>query len=60
MNIEITIREIYQLMFCVYSLGLLTVLVGYMLIRIWHDARENRRRREQFRIHRRTPYGIRA
>lgn len=58
MNIEITVREIHQICWVVYALGLLTAAGVCVLARAWREWRAERRRREQFRIHRRTPFGI--
>jgi hypothetical protein len=58
MQNQITIEEIRTLLFVVYCLGLLTVLCIHYSVRLWHIWREDRQRRKDLIINRRTPFGI--
>ena len=55
---DITPAEIRHMMVVVYFLGLLTAVLIVLVGRILANWRADRRRAEQFRIHRRTPFGI--
>lgn len=57
-TIEITIRELRQICLVVYMGGLVTTVVLYYANLLFQEWRADRRRREQFKIHRRTPFGI--
>lgn len=57
-TIAVTIREIYQLCLVVYMLGMFTILIPYWFVRLFHFFLERRIRREQLKIHRRTPLGV--
>lgn len=55
---EFTISEIRHLMLLVYFLGLLSAVLIVLVAKLLAGWREDRRRSRQFRIQRRTPFGI--
>ena len=55
---EITAGEIQHLLLLSYALGILSVVLILQSARLLAGWRADRRRAAQFRIHRRTPFGI--
>ena len=55
---DITLSDIRHMMLAIYLLGLLTAILIMLATRILSNWRADRRRAEQYRIHRRTPFGI--